>query len=283
MKSHKETDTRTFSRTNVYRHDRSKTTDPEPSGIFTVPDAPCPDRIRLTAHSAEYSQYTAPPKSSHRLHGKSSCIEACQPRVSAVSAAVFVRSQSTGRPHAASTASRYSAIGVNPAAARSEPRRAASSTGQSRKAPPPIRIRCKRLRAVVLRQFVMHPHAIERRCIIRHFDRTFRRSLFDHRQIAFNIHRRSIAESPAGLLRSPPRKSGRPSARTEHSENEPSIHAVALLLADDCQRQRVRGNRQPAVQTHDLLADFPIRRTYRTKQRIELRTLRPCRVLSRSP
>lgn len=135
MKSHKETDTRTFSRTNVYRHDRSKTTDPEPSGIFTVPDAPCPDRIRLTAHSAEYSQYTAPPKSSHRLHGKSSCIEACQPRVSAVSAAVFVRSQSTGRPHAASTASRYSAIGVNPAAARSEPRRAASSTGQSRKAP----------------------------------------------------------------------------------------------------------------------------------------------------
>ena len=71
-----------------------------------------------------------------RNTGKSSCIEACQPRVSAVSAAVFVRSQSTGRPHAASTASRYSAIGVNPAAARSEPRRAASSTGQRRKAPP---------------------------------------------------------------------------------------------------------------------------------------------------
>ena len=247
----------------MYRHDRSKTTDPEPSGIFTVPDAPCPDRIRLTAHSAEYSQYTAPPKSSHRLHGKSSCIEACQPRVSAVSAAVFVRSQSTGRPHA--TRPPHAA---NRAVPHLRPARAA-------RPPPPIRIRCKRLRAVVLRQFVMHPHAIERRCIIRHFDRTFRRSLFDHRQIAFNIHRRSIAESPAGLLRSPPRKSGRPSARTEHSENEPSIHAVALSLADECQRQRVRGNRLPDVQTHDLLADFPIRRMYRTKQRIELRTLRP--------
>ena len=167
------------------------------------------------------------------------------------------RSASTRPPHAA-----------NRAVPHLRPARAV-------RPPPPIRIRCKRLRAVVLRQFVMHPHAIERRCIIRHFDRTFRRSLFDHRQIAFNIHRRSIAESPAGLLRSPPRKSGRPSARTEHSENEPSIHAVALSLADECQRQRVRGNRLPDVQTHDLLADFPIRRMYRTKQRIELRTLRP--------
>ena len=83
------------------------------------------------------------------------------------------RSASTRPPHAA-----------NRAVPHLRPARAAR--------PPPIRIRCKRLRAVVLRQFVMHPHAIERRYIIRHFDRTFRRSLFDHRQIAFNIHRQSM-------------------------------------------------------------------------------------------
>lgn len=280
MKSHKETDTRTFSRTNVYRHDRSKTTDPEPSDIFTVPDAPCPDRIRLTAHSAEYSQYTAPPKSSHRLH---------RPEYRKIllhrglPTARFGRLSRRFRPVPKHRSSACRLYRLQIFRDRRQPGRRTQRTAPCRifdrpepqGPPPPIRIRCKRLRAVVLRQFVMHPHAIERRCIIRHFDRTFRRSLFDHRQIAFNIHRRSIAESPAGLLRSPPRKSGRPSARTEHSENEPSIHAVALSLADECQRQRVRGNRLPDVQTHDLLADFPIRRMYRTKQRIELRTLRP--------
>lgn len=280
MKSHKETDTRTFSRTNVYRHDRSKTTDPEPSGIFTVPDAPCPDRIRLTAHSAEYSQYTAPSQKqsspspagiqenplASRLANRA--FRPSQPPFSSGPKAPVVRMPPLPPPDIPRSASTRPPHAANRAVPHLRPARAA-------RPPPPIRIRCKRLRAVVLRQFVMHPHAIERRCIIRHFDRTFRRSLFDHRQIAFNIHRRSIAESPAGLLRSPPRKSGRPSARTEHSENEPSIHAVALSLADECQRQRVRGNRLPDVQTHDLLADFPIRRMYRTKQRIELRTLRP--------